>query len=286
MAIRLNFITMKKILILAFVCVLSYISYAQDMKIIFSGQNATITIGEKTFDQETQIDVRKEIKTIEISETPNLTSSQKHFLKVNGRKINLSDNNASLKIMNTFNVTPFTLKFSDIITVFRGDSLCSTFHVQSEPISKEEVLKSVNFKTEDIKSLKPGEKRNVELELQTSPKITLENIKIVVGNKDVSLNQKNNKLKFELNIEDNVKSADVKVYYDVKGHTELQGLEFPLYTVTVESSTPFNKRNVIVGIIALFLLGIIIFIAYWFTKSTLIRINGKKKTPTEVGEGG
>ena len=60
---------MKKILILTFVCVLSCISYAQDMKITFSGKNATITIGEKIFDQKTQIDVRKEIKSIEISET-------------------------------------------------------------------------------------------------------------------------------------------------------------------------------------------------------------------------
>lgn len=267
---------MKKILIFIFACVLSGVSYAQDLKITFSDQNATITIGEKTFDQKTQIDVRKEIKSIEISETPNLATSQNHYLKVNGINIKLSDNDALLKITNTFKVTPFTLKFSDTITVFRGKTLCGTFHVESEPISKEDVLQSVNFKTEDIKSLKPGEKRNVELELETSPKITLENIKIVVGNKEVSSELKNNKLKFELCIEDNVKSADVTAYYDVKGHTDLQGLEFPLYTVTVESPAPFNIRKVIGGIVALFLLGIIIFFAFWFTKSTLIRINGKK----------
>ena len=85
MAIRLIFVTMKKILILIFACVLCGISYAQDMTITFSGNNATITIGDKSFNQDSLINICKEIRKVKILEQPKPVSYTHLTLPTNSR---------------------------------------------------------------------------------------------------------------------------------------------------------------------------------------------------------
>lgn len=286
MAIRLNFITMKKILILIFVYALCGISYAQDMKITFSGNNATITIGEKTFDSKHQIDVRKETKSISIVESPKLSEKHKHYVKINGSKVTISQSDINLADAYSYTLAnPFTLKYSDVITVYRDSNLCGTFYVESEPISKSEVLSNVKFNTADIKSLKQGEKMNVEAELETSINIILENVKILKNNKEITSDFKDNRLKFELSLDDNEKSADIKVIYDIKGQSELKGLEYSLYTIEKVPSSANFIWYLVGGISSIILLGIIFF-AYWFLQSTRIRFTDKKTLRLIIGKNG
>lgn len=288
MAIRLIIVTMKKILNLIFACVLGGISYAQDMTITFSGRNATITIGDKSFDQGSQIDVRKEIKNIQISEDPILNSAKKHYLKVNGGAIEL-ENNASLARVNNFTLnSPFTLNYGNKIEVYRDTILCGTFNIVNSAISKNYIINNVKFEAESsINYLKKGEKKNVYVTIATPSDITLENVKVLKHNTEIKSSFSKKGLEFKLSLEDNEDSADVKIIYDIKGQPNLKGLEYSLYTIKKEHS-PFDCTEYLMGgfIALIFLGGITIFIAFWFSKSTLIKLNNKKNLRLLISKSG
>lgn len=292
---------MKKILILIFVCVLSDITCAQDMIITFEGDKANITIGEKTFCSNSIIDVRKEIKKIKICEFPNLLQSQTHYLKINGLKKDIASDDAKLAKSYTYTLSkPFTPCISDVITVFRDTTLCGTFYVERKPISEKDIRENVKFKTDDIIFIKPGEKRKVEAELETSLNITLENVKVLKGNKGIRSDFKDNKLKFELCLEANVDSAVMKIIYDIKEQANLKDLEYTLCTVKIDqlnfgdkllafiadAPSLINKYRVFGWIFAAILLVMILGIYWWFTKSTPIKIKGHKIMRLLIGPSG
>lgn len=267
---------MKRNLILIFMCAVGCIAHAQDMIVTFMNDSATITIGGTTYDSKHEIKLCKEISSVKIEESPRLTERQEHYIKINGVNVSISDNNAKLQGNYTYALaSPFTLHFGEIITVYRGATLCATFHVESMPISKNEVEKNIKFNTADTKPLKQGEKINVEAELETSLSIVLENVKILKNNKEITSNFNGKILKFELSLEDNEKSADIKIRYDIKGQPNLKGLEYSLYTIEKEPSTPNIAWYLGGGICLLILLGII-FLAYWFSQSTRIRFTDEK----------
>lgn len=292
---------MKKILILIFVCVLSGTTFAQDMTVTFAGDKANITIGEKTFESNSIIDTRKEIKTIKIDEFPDLSNAQKHYLKINGVKVYLSSDDANIKLQKTYTLSnPFTPRVSDVITVLRGETLCGTFYVVRKPISEKDVRENVKFKTGNIKFIKPGEKRIVEAELENSLNITLENVKVLIGNKGIRSDFKDNKLKFELSLGANEDSAVVKIKYTVKELANPKELEYALCTVEIEQSNfleellslfhdappSINKYVVFGGIFAVILLVIILGTCWWFIKSTPIKTRGHKTLRLLIGPNG
>lgn len=283
MAIRLIFVTMKKILILIFACVLCGISYAQDMTITFSGNNATITIGDKSFNQDRLINICKEIRKVKILEQPKLSSNKKHYLKVNGIKINLSESEANLSEGAEFELPkPFTIKFPNEITVYRDTFLCGKFHV----VSKKFVNDSVKFLTDTIKYLRKGEKKNIDVTIETPCTITLENVKVLKGNSVIPSDFRENKLKFDLSLEDNEESADIVIIFDVKGLPKLKGLKHTLYKVEKEHSLLDCTEYLILGFFVLIFVGITIFIAFWFSKSTLIKLNNKKNLRLLISKSG
>lgn len=268
---------MKRIFILIFICVLGGIAHAQDMIVTFTNNSATITIGGSIYNENDKIKIPEgEIKTINIVEKPKLSERQEHYLKINGINVDIYKN-VKLQESYTYTLTaPFTLHYAEKITVYRDATLCATFYVENEPISEVDVLNNVKFTTEDIKTLEQGEKKNVVVELETSPKITLENVKILKNDNEISSDFKNNKLKFELSLEDNEKSADIKIRYDIEGQPKLKGLEHSLYTI--EKKSPKYEVSelfiLIGGILLLFIL--VSFPVYWFSKSTRLRINEAK----------
>lgn len=283
MAIRLIFVTMKKILILIFACVLCGISYAQDMTITFSGNNATITIGDKSFNQDNLINICKEIRKVKILEQPKLSSNKKHYLKVNGININLSKSEANLSECAEFELPkPFTIKFPNEITVYRDTFLCGKFHV----VSKKFVNDSVKFLTDTIKYLRKGEKKNIDVTIETPCTITLENVKVLKGNSVIPSDFRENKLKFDLSLEDNEESADIVIIFDVKGLPKLKGLKHTLYKVEKEHSLLDCTEYLILGFFVLIFVGITIFIAFWFSKSTLIKLNNKKNLRLLISKSG
>lgn len=292
MAIRLIFTTMKKILISIIICVLGGIAHAQDMTVTFASNSATITIGGKEFKTKNQIDVLQEIKSIEIKESPVLTSPKTHYLFVNGQKVNISTRNANITDSHTFNLEkPFTIHDSDVITVFRDNDLCGEFHVVNKPISEKNVREKVKFNTEDIKSIKQGERKNVEVTLETPLKITLENVRVLIGKNEVRSNFNNKILKYELSLADSVESADVKIKYDVKGHAELKDLEYPLYTIALEKPLSEKILHVIGGggnvmVILVVLVVLLILGGCWFTKSTPVKTKKGKTFRLLLGANG
>ena len=291
---------MKKILILIFICVLSGTTYAQDLTVTFAGNKANITIGEKTFDTNSIIDVRNEIDSIKIEESPYLNEKQKHSLKINGVKVDLSSE-ANLSKFYVYKLSkPFTLQISDVITVFRGETLCGTFYVERKPISEKDVRENVKFKTDDIKLIKPGEKRIVEAELENSLNLTLENVKVLIGNKGIHSDFKDNKLKFELSLGANEDSVVVKIKYTVKELANPKEMEYALCTVEIEQSNSLedlfslfqnalpsiNKNVVFGGISAVVLLVIILGTCWWFKKSIPIETRGHKTLRLLIGPSG
>ena len=257
-------------------CAVGCIAHAQDMIVTFMNDSATITIGGTTYDSKHEIKLCKEISSVKIEESPKLLVKQEHYIKINGVNVSISDSNAKLLGSYTYTLaSPFTLHFGEIITVYRDTTLCATVHVESKPISKNEVEKNIKFNTADTKPLKQGEKINVEAELETSLSIVLENVKILKNNKEITSNFNGKILKFELSLEDNEKSADIKIRYDIKGQPKLKGLEYSLYTIEKEPSTPNIAWYLGGGICLLILLGII-FLAYWFSQSTRIRFTDEK----------
>lgn len=257
-------------------CAVGCIAHAQDMIVTFMNDSATITIGGTTYDSKHEIKLCKEISSVKIEESPNLPAKQEHYIKINGVNVSISDSNAKLLGSYTYTLaTPFTLHFGEIITVYRGATLCATFHVESKPISKNEVVEKTKFNTTAPKPLKQGEKINVEAELETSLSIVLENVKILKNNKEITPNFNGKILKFELSLEDNEKSADIKIRYDIKGQPKLKGLEYSLCTIEKEPSTPNIAWYLGGGFCLLILLGII-FLAYWFSQSTRIRFTDEK----------
>lgn len=282
MAIRLIFTTMKKILISIIICVLGGIAHAQDMIVTFASNSATITIDGKKFETKNQINICKEIKSIKIEESPGLTVRKKHYLKVNDQKIALSSQDANIKDSCTYNLNkPFTIHYSNVIKVFRDEDLCGTFNVV-KPISEKDVIENVKFNREDIKSIKRGERKNVVVTLENPLKITLENVKVLIGKKEVKPSFDNKTLKFELSLENNVESADVKIKYDVKGHAELKGLEYQLYTITLEKSPFENVIGVIVGVVVL----VLVLWLFWFAKSTPVKTKKGKTFRLLLGANG
>lgn len=280
---------MKKILNLIFVCVLCGVSYAQNMEISFSGNSATITIDKKSPIIENQIDVLKEIKTIQISETPKLNSAQKHYLKINGSDINLSGNNANLVESNTYTLkNPFTLNYGNKIEVYRNNVLCGTFNIADVKSFKNFINNNVTFTPADtINYLKKGKKREVVVTVKTPCNITLENVIVLKNNAKIESSFSKEKLNFELSLEENEDSAEIKIIYDIKNQPNLKGIKHTLYTIKKEHS-PFEcTEYIIMGFFALIFGGItIIFIVFWFSKSTLIEFENKKDLRLLVSKSG
>lgn len=291
MAIRLIFVTMKRNIILIIICVVSCIAHAQNMVVKFTQDNATIEIDGKDFNSESQ--VNKKIRSIEIKETTGLLNPQKHYVKINGIKVSLSDSDANLAYSYTFTLAlPFTLNIHDIITVYREDKLCGTFpvtgeQVAGEQITRDKVLKSVNFKPETvIKSLKQGEKKNVDVTIETPPNITLENVEVLKGNIVLQSDFRKNKLNFNLSLEDDEESADIIINYDIKGQPKLKGLKYTLYKVEKEHSAFDCTEYLILGFFLLIFVGMTMSIVFWFSKSTLIEFENKKNLRLLVSKSG
>lgn len=291
MAIRLILITMKRNIILIFICVVSCIAHAQNMVVKFTQDEATIEIDGKDFNSESQ--VNKEIRSIKIEETQGLSNPQKHYVKINGTKVPLSDDDANLAHSHTFTLaTPFTLNIHEIITVYRENKMCGKFlvtgeQVTGEQITRDKVLENVKFKPETvIKSLKQGEIKNVDVTIETPPNITLENVKVLKDNKVIQSDFRKNKLNFDLSLEDDEESADIIINFDIKGQPKLNGLKHALYKVEKEHS-PFDcTEYLILGFFVLIFVGITIFIAFWFSKSTLIKLNNKKNLRLLISKSG
>lgn len=288
MAIRLIFVTMKKILNLIFVCVLCGVSYAQDMKITFSGNSATIKIDGNSPIIGNKICVLKEIKTICISETPKLNSAQTHYLKINGSAIKLKGN-ASLAESDIYTLEdPFTLNYGNKIEVYRDTLLCGTFNNTNSESLKQYIDKNVTFTAEDtINYLKKGKKREVVVIIKPHCNITLENVKVLKNNAEIKSSLNKEKLNFELSLEENEDSADIKIIYDIKNQPNLKGIEHALYTIKKEHSLFDCTEYMIMGFFALIFGGItIIFIVFWFSKSTLIEFENKKNLRLLVSKSG
>lgn len=279
---------MKKILNLIFVCVLCGVSYAQDMKITFSGNSATIKIDGNSPIIGNKICVLKEIKTICISETPKLNSAQTHYLKINGRAIKLKGN-ASLAESDIYTLEdPFTLNYGNKIEVYRDTLLCGTFNNTNSESLKQYIDKNVTFTAEDtINYLKKGKKREVVVIIKPHCNITLENVKVLKNNAEIKSSLNKEKLNFELSLEENEDSADIKIIYDIKNQPNLKGIEHALYTIKKEHSLFDCTEYMIMGFFALIFGGItIIFIVFWFSKSTLIEFENKKNLRLLVSKSG
>lgn len=95
-----------------------------------------------------------------------------------------------------------------------------------------------------------------------------------------------NKLKFDLSLEDNEESADIVIIFDVKGLPKLKGLKHTLYKVEKEHSLLDCTEYLILGFFVLIFVGITIFIAFWFSKSTLIKLNNKKNLRLLISKSG
>lgn len=288
MAIRLIIVTMKKIFNLIFACVLGGVSYAQDMEITFSGNSATIKIDGNSPVIENKICVLKEIKTINISETQNLNSPQKHYLKINGSAIKLSNNNASLTKSNTYILEkPFTLKFGNKIEIYRDTLLCGTFNnIKSERLKKY-IDDKVTFTMPDtIKPLKKGEERNVIVTITTPPNIALENVNVLKHDTVIKSSFSKKGLEFKLSLEENEDSADIKISYDIKNQPNLKGIKHTLYIIKKEHSPFVCTEYLILGFFVLIFVGITIFIAFWFSKSTPIKLNNKKNLRLLISKSG
>lgn len=288
MAIRLIFVTMKKILNLIFVCVLCGVSYAQNMKITFSGNSATIKIDGNSPIIGNKICVLKEIKTICISETPKLNSAQTHYLKINGSAIKLKGN-ASLAESDIYTLEdPFSLNYGNKIEVYRDTLLCGTFNNTNSESLKQYIDKNVTFTAEDtINYLKKGKKREVVVIIKPHCNITLENVKVLKNNAEIKSSLNKEKLNFELSLEENEDSADIKIIYDIKNQPNLKGIEHALYTIKKEHSLFDCTEYMIMGFFALIFGGItIIFIVFWFSKSTLIEFENKKNLRLLVSKSG
>lgn len=289
MAIRLIFVTMKKILNLIFVCVLCGVSYAQDMEITFSGNSATIKIDGNSPIIGNKICELKEIRTIHISETQKLALPQKHHLKINGSAIKLSDDDAYLVESATYTLNnPFTLKYGNKIEVYRDTLLCGTFNNTNSESLKKYIDNKVTFTmTDTINYLKKGKKREVIVTVKHPCNITLENVKVLKNNANIESSFNKGKLNFELSLEENEDSAGIKIIYDIKNQPNLKGIEHALYTIKKEHSLFDCTEYMIMGFFALIFGSItIIFIVFWFSKSTLIEFENKKNLRLLVSKSG
>lgn len=168
-----------------------------------------------------------------------------------------------------------------------GKFLVTGEQVTGEQITRDKVLDNVKFKPETvIKSLKQGETKNVDVTIETPPNITLENVKVLKDNKVIQSDFRKNKLNFDLSLEDDEESADIIINFDIKGQPKLNGLKHALYKIEKEHS-PFDcTEYLILGFFVLIFVGITIFIAFWFSKSTLIKLNNKKNLRLLISKSG
>lgn len=168
-----------------------------------------------------------------------------------------------------------------------GKFLVTGEQVTGEQITRDKVLDNVKIKPETvIKSLKQGETKNVDVTIETPPNITLENVKVLKDNKVIQSDFRKNKLNFDLSLEDDEESADIIINFDIKGQPKLNGLKHALYKIEKEHS-PFDcTEYLILGFFVLIFVGITIFIAFWFSKSTLIKLNNKKNLRLLISKSG